>query len=55
MNELYGTARLWREKLVSSRLLEYEVWTRLHGRGLAKSHGEVASVIDMPVFDLESS
>ncbi len=33
---------LWRETLVSSRLLEYEVWTRLHGRGLAESHGEAA-------------
>lgn len=35
-------ARLWRDTLVSSRLLEYEVWTRLHGRGLAESHGEAA-------------
>ena len=53
MNELYGTAKLWREKLVSSRLLEYEVWTRLlHGRGLAKSHWEVARIIGMPVFGL---
>src|SRR5256885_9940855 len=24
----------------SSRLLEYEVWTRIHGRRLAGSHGE---------------
>ena len=35
-------ARLWQETLVSSRLLEYEVWTRLHARGLAQSHGEAA-------------
>ncbi len=33
---------LWRETLVSSRLLEYEVWTPLHGRGLAETHGESA-------------
>ena len=33
---------LWREVLVSSRLLEYEVWTPLHARGLAESHGEAA-------------
>ena len=25
-----------------SRLLEYEVWCRLHARGLASSHGEAA-------------
>ena len=33
---------LWHETLVSSRLLEYEVWTPLHARGLAESHGEAA-------------
>lgn len=33
---------LWRSTLVSSRLLEYELWTRLHGRGLGASHGEAA-------------
>ncbi len=31
---------LWRETIVSSRLLEYEMWTRLHARQLAHSHGE---------------
>ena len=35
-------ASLWCETLVSSRLMEYELWTRLHGRGLAESHGEIA-------------
>lgn len=33
---------LWEETLTSSRLLEYEVWTPLHSRGLADSHGEAA-------------
>ena len=33
-------ASLWDETLVSSRLLEYEVWTPLHGRGLAEAYGE---------------
>lgn len=33
-------AGLWSETLVSSRLLEYELWTRVHARGLAASHGE---------------
>lgn len=32
--------RLWEESLVSSRLLEHEVWTRVHARGLARSHGD---------------
>ncbi|HEY5489784.1 MAG TPA: PIN domain-containing protein [Gemmatimonadaceae bacterium] len=31
---------LWSETLVSSRLLEYELWTRVNARGLAKAHGE---------------
>ena len=35
-------ASLWREPLVSSRLLEYELWTRLHARGLGKSHADAA-------------
>ena len=33
-------AALWSEPLVSSRLLEYEVWNRIHARDLSKSHGE---------------
>jgi len=33
---------LWKQPLVSSRLLEYELWTRLNARGLAGSHGEPA-------------
>ena len=31
---------LWDQTLVSSRLLEYELWTRINGLGLAKTHGE---------------
>ncbi|MBI2567951.1 MAG: hypothetical protein HYV63_13045 [Candidatus Schekmanbacteria bacterium] len=34
---------LWTATVVSSRLLEYEVWTRIHGRGLASSHGTVVT------------
>ena len=29
--------RIWRESLVSSRLLEYEAWRRLHTMGVAES------------------
>ena len=31
--------RLWEDRLVASRLLEYESWTRVHALGLASSHG----------------
>ena len=31
---------LWRVELVSSRLLEYETWTRVHARQAATAHGE---------------
>ena len=37
--------QLWREPLASSRLLEYEVWTRIHARRLARSHGESARAL----------
>ena len=35
-------ATLWSETLVASRLMEYEIWTRLHARNLADSHGDAA-------------
>lgn len=35
-------SQLWQEILISSRLAEYEVWTRIHARNLAESHGEAA-------------
>ena len=42
--QLFGEGRsppdaLWREPLVSSRLLEYEVWNRVHARGLGPALG----------------
>ena len=45
--QLLGEARappeaLWRERLASSRLLEFEVWSRLHARRLGPSHGPEA-------------
>ena len=33
---------LWDETLFSSRLLEYEIWTPLHARGLSESYSEAA-------------
>jgi predicted nucleic acid-binding protein len=32
---------LWREPVVSSRLLQYEVWVRVHARRLEHTHGEM--------------
>jgi hypothetical protein len=36
---------IWQEPLVSSRLLEYEVWNRIYARGLGQSHGEEARIL----------
>lgn len=33
-------AKIWDELLISSRLLEYEIWTRIHALKLARSHAE---------------
>ena len=33
---------LWLQDLITSRLLEYELWNAIHRRRLAKSHGEFA-------------
>lgn len=38
-------ATLWNEVLVSSRLLQYELWTRIHARKLVSSHGEAVRVL----------
>jgi len=32
--------RLWQEPLISSRLLEYEIWNRINARKLGRSHGD---------------
>jgi hypothetical protein len=31
---------LWAETVVSSRLLQYELWNRVHARGLGRSHAD---------------
>ena len=36
---------IWGEALVSSRLLEYEVWTRVHARDLSRSHGDAVRLV----------
>jgi len=43
--------KLWQETLISSRLLEYEIWTRIHARNLARSHAdEVRSLLNRIAF-----
>jgi predicted nucleic acid-binding protein len=37
--------KLWQETLISSRLLEYEVWTGIHGRNLTRSHSDAARAV----------
>lgn len=44
-------ASLWEEDLFSSRLLEYEVWTRIHARGLTATHADaVRQLLDRVAF-----
>ena len=44
---------LWAQPLVASRLLQYELWTRLHPRRLGRSHGEQARSLLARVAMLE--
>lgn len=44
---------LWTETLVSSRLMQHEIWTRIHGRGLRESHGDAARELLSRVATLE--
>ena len=38
-------ASFWKEQLVSSRLLEYEVRVRINARGLGDSHSQVINLL----------
>jgi hypothetical protein len=48
-------ARLWDQPLVCSRLLEYELWNRIHARDLTATHGELARQLIGRVALLELS
>ena len=37
--------RLWQESLVSSRLLTYEIWTRLHAYTVEQTHRDAAQAL----------
>jgi len=49
--------RLWKEALISSRLIEYEIWTRIHARKLTRSHAdEVRSLLSrLALIELATS
>lgn len=36
---------LWSAELVTSRLLEYELWTRLNARDLGRTHADIARLL----------
>lgn len=36
---------LWDKSLISSRILEYELWGRIHSRRLTKSHSEAVHAL----------
>jgi hypothetical protein len=36
---------IWRQPLISSCLLEYEVWNRTHARGLDRSHADAVRAL----------
>ena len=44
---------LWQHELVASRLMQYELWTRLHARQLSRSHGDLARMLLARVHWLE--
>ena len=44
---------LWTESLVASRLLEYELWNRLHARKVTGSHTDAARMVLSRVAFLE--
>ena len=46
-------AWLWEQPLVSSRLLQYELWVRIHARKLARTHGELARALSSRIAFLE--
>jgi predicted nucleic acid-binding protein len=41
----FPAEHLWQQQLLSSRLLEYEVWNRVHARRLERSHGDAVRAL----------
>jgi predicted nucleic acid-binding protein len=51
----YPETGFWKQELVSSRLLEYELWTGLHRRRWGRSHGEAAQTLVQSLAIVELS
>ena len=49
----YPPRRLWSEPLISSRLSEYEIWNRIHARGLTDTHRENVAALLARIAMLE--
>jgi predicted nucleic acid-binding protein len=47
--------KLWTQDLTSSHLLEYEVWNRLHARGLGRSHVREVAGLFAKIWFIELS
>ncbi len=46
-------ATLWEQPVISSRLLQYEMWVRVHAMGLTASHSEAVRLLLARVDFLE--
>jgi len=47
----HPSAAFWDQELISSRVLEYEIWNSIHRRQLRDSHGESArQLIESPAI-----
>jgi predicted nucleic acid-binding protein len=51
----YPPASFWSETLFASRLLQYELFVRIHAKGLAKTHREAAEALVARLALLELS
>lgn len=43
--EVQPPPQIWRQALIASRLLEYEIWTRIHALQLTESHGDLVRTL----------
>lgn len=57
LEDRHTSDEFWDQDLISSRLLAYEVWNRVHARGLAGTHGDAAETLltRVDLIDLSSA
>ena len=53
--EIQPPVEIWQQPLISSRLLEYETWTRIHALRLSGTHGDMVRALLGRVSFLELS